>query len=275
MDATTFLLLALPVGLLMLWALRRRGTQPADEDASKPPRGDGLDTVAGWPPEATRVLTAAERQAYQMLVDALPEHLVLAQVPLSRFIRVPTRNSYHEWMRRVGQLCADLVVCDRASQVVAVVELRRPPAKEIERTRKRHERMDRVLRKAGVRVIAWNEEALPHPAAVREQVLPPPKPVKPVADTAVPPPATVRMPSAGARPAPRVVAAGTTIEAIGAAAAPPPPPAPHRPMTTLDEVLDEIDHAAPPRRSGQADPLPSTWFDDLDSAPVPLDKPRR
>ena len=81
-------------------------------------------------PQATRVLTAAERQAFEILRTALPAHIVLAQVPLARFIKVPTRNSYAEWLRRAGHLSADLVVCDRHSQVVAVVrELGLPEAR--------------------------------------------------------------------------------------------------------------------------------------------------
>ena len=85
---------------------------------------EARDTVADWMPTATRILSATERQAYDVLCQALPEHLVLAQVPLSRFIRVPTRYSYGEWLSRVGQLSADLLVCDANSQVLAVVEVR-------------------------------------------------------------------------------------------------------------------------------------------------------
>src|SRR5687767_6569828 len=90
----------------------------------EPRPAENLDTMAAWPPTATRVLTTVERQAYDVLRSALPAHMILAQVPLQRFIKVPTRNSYAEWLRRVGHLSADLLVCDRHSQVVAVVEVR-------------------------------------------------------------------------------------------------------------------------------------------------------
>lgn len=235
------LLLALALGL---WWMRRRGTGDAVE--SRPQRNEAIDTVAGWPPEPTRVLTIAEKRAMKMLCSALPEYMVLAQVPLARFIRVPTRNSYTEWMRRVGQLCADLLVCDASSQVVAIVELRRPPGKDTERTRKRHERMDRVLRKAGIRVLVWNEEALPHPDAVREQVLPKPKTL----DAA---------PAAAAPVTP--VAAGTTAAGMAAAAAG------RLPFGDTEPDPDEVFELR--------EPPASTWFDELDSQPTPLDPPRR
>jgi hypothetical protein len=95
---------------------------------------EALDTLADWEPIATRVLTTGEREAYHVLRKALPEHMILAQVPVARFIKVPTDNPYSEWLRRVGSLCADLVVCDMASQVVAVVEIRQPMSREKERS---------------------------------------------------------------------------------------------------------------------------------------------
>lgn len=239
--ALAALLLALAMGLWW-WRLRRRAGEAAE---SRPQRNEAVDTVAGWPPEPTRLLTVVERRAMKMLSAALPDHMILAQVPLARFIRVPTRNSYTEWMRRVGQLCADLLVCDASSQVVAVVELRRPPGKDTERTRKRHERMDRVLRKAGIRVLVWNEEALPHPDAVREQVLPQPKTV-----AAAPAPAAAGTP----------VAAGLAPGVAAAAAG-------QLPFGDTEPDPDEVIELR--------EPPASTWFDELESERAPLDPPRR
>jgi len=151
--------------LLLGWlAVRRRQRGGAGRAA----RNEALDTVAGWPPEAARVLTATERKAYELLNRALPDHLVLAQVPLSRFVRVPTRHSYSEWIQRVGQLSADLLVCDGGSRVLAVIDIRSP--NETERSRRRHERLARVLRASGVRVHVWTEGELPGIAEVRHVV---------------------------------------------------------------------------------------------------------
>ena len=102
---------------VLAWSMRKRGKR---RDAAYP--SDDLDTLAAWPPRATRVLNTAERQAFDLLSNALPGHMILAQVPLQRFIKVPTRNSYAEWLRRVGHLSADFVICDRRSQVIAIVE---------------------------------------------------------------------------------------------------------------------------------------------------------
>lgn len=149
--------------MLSLMAVRRR-----QRSGGRTARQEALDTVAAWPPEAARILSSSERTAYELLRRALPGFLVLAQVPLARFVRVPTRHSYNDWMQRVGQLSADLVICDVGSRVLAVVDIR--AAEETPRSRRRHERMARVLQAAGIRVHVWREGELPSASEVRSVI---------------------------------------------------------------------------------------------------------
>lgn len=153
-------------GLLMLSLMAVRRRQRGDGGRSA--RQDALDTLAAWPPEAARILSVSERQGYELLRRALPGFMVLAQVPLSRFVRVPTRHSYNDWLQRVGQLSADLVVCDVGSRVLAVVDIR--GADETARSRQRHERMRRVLEAAGIRVHVWRDGDLPSASEVRSAI---------------------------------------------------------------------------------------------------------
>jgi len=157
------LLAALISSLAMLLALslwRRRA--PAPQQA----RDDSLDTVQAWPPQAVRVMTLGERKAFEVLKRALPNHVILSQVPLSRFISVPTRNPYQQWLQRAGRLAVDVLVCDYSSRAVAAIEVR--TAEESQRGAKRHQRLVEVLRAAGVTVHEWNEDELPSIAEVRE-----------------------------------------------------------------------------------------------------------
>lgn len=127
---------------------------------------EALDTVADWQPQAARVLTVDERAALDLLRRALPaEFLVLGQVPVSRFLRVPMRHSYGDWLRRVGHLSADLLVCDACSRVLMAIDVR--ASNESERSQQRHERLARVLRAAGIRVQVWREGELPTVVEVR------------------------------------------------------------------------------------------------------------
>jgi hypothetical protein len=157
----------------LIWLWRRLTSRSPDSARAGRPRAlDAVDTVIGWPPEATRVLTLRHQRALEVLRRAVPEHMILAQVPLSHFIKVPTRHSYVEWLRRVGHVCADLMVCDSASNVVAIIEVRQADKADSERARKRQQRTERVLRAAGIPLHVWNEAYLPDPIAVRKALLP-------------------------------------------------------------------------------------------------------
>jgi hypothetical protein len=147
------------------------------------------DIVAAWPPQATALLTPAELAASALLREAMPDHLVFAQVSLSRFIRVSRRNSYGEWLQRVGTLSADLLLCDDQSRVMAVVDIISDG--DSEGSRQRHERMTRVLRTAGLPVLVWNAAKLPHIDQVREQLL---LVVTTTVSSALPPPPSSPMP---------------------------------------------------------------------------------
>lgn len=151
---------------LLTWVLLSRRSRP--EPAPKVE--EGLDTIQAWPPQAVRVMTLGERQAYEVLKRALPGHVILSQVPLSRFISVPTRNPYTLWLQRAGRLAVDLLVCDFSSRAIAAVEVR--TADESKRSAKRHQRLIQVLRAAGVQVFEWDEDELPDVTVARELFIP-------------------------------------------------------------------------------------------------------
>jgi hypothetical protein len=216
---------------------------------------DNLDTVAGWEPVTTRVLTSAEREAYHILRKALPDHVVLAQVPVARFIKVPTRNSYSEWLRRVGSLCADLVVCDMASQVIAVVEIRQPMSREKERSQSRHARMDRVLSGARIPVHVWLEGSLPGPAVAREAILG--AAIAGSGRSGYQDVTVARRDAEAASVVASMQAQSGAVQGLDVAES----------VTdlTVDQWGDDDEDAA------RKEPPPSTWFDDLDSEPMPLE----
>lgn len=221
---------ALCAALLLLTLLMRRRRQAGPRRDSA--RREALDTVQSWPPEAVRVLTVAERRAYELLRYSLPGFVVLAQVPLSRFLRVPTRHSHAEWMQRAGCLSADLLVCDAGSRVLAVIDIR--PAEQTERSRQRHERMAKVLKAAGILVQVWNEDRLPTASSVRALF-------------------------------------GAELERSSAQAAPVSQPRPHGskpmpliPVAEMEELLAAGDLAS---QDMSMEPVPSAFFDDLEMLP--------
>lgn len=209
-------------------ALRRRAAQRALASTARA----SLDTVADWPPEAVRVFSMNERQAFELLQRALPGYLVLGQVPLSRFIRVPGRHSYAAWLQRVGSLSADLIVCDSGSRVLAVIDIR--AAEESARARRRHERMARVLRAARIRVHEWREGELPSVAEVRQALAHVLQPTGP----------GLASPPGGSRPMLLT------------------------PLPDIEEVLSEGDRAAAEAAFDPAqEPVPSSFYEDNERSP--------
>jgi hypothetical protein len=232
--AAALVVVALVVAYVVVRKRARAGT--VDE------AGDRLDTVLAWPPKGTRVLNTAERQAYATLVRALPGYLVLAQVPVARFLKVPTRYSYSEWLRRLGSQCADLVVCDMATEVIAVVSVQPPVTDLSDRARKRHTRMARVLKAAEIPLHVWTSTALPSPETARELLLP--------------------------------SVAAAQVHAEARAPAVPAPPA--APTTSRPSPFDEVERdSSLDERIVMMEPPLSTWFDEFNSGPTPLPPPRR
>lgn len=245
MQGLPWILLALAIGVgapALGWWLRRREAQILSPGGLR--MAETRDTVADWPPTATRLLTGAERLAYRALLGALPDCLVFAQVPIARFLRVPTRHSYGDWLARVGQHQVDLLVCDRATAVLAAVEIR--PAQDGGRPLQRHRRLTRVLQAAGVRVAVWQEGVIPGSAqAIRDALLPP---------ELARGPARAPLATTPARP-------------------PSPPVAPATPLTRIPvgQVLqpDQPEGDTPPQEP------PTTWYSEFDdgAAPTPLPAP--
>ena len=221
LDSTAIAAL-LVSALLLSWLVARRRSS----GAPRKPVDENLDTVQAWPPQAVRVLTLPERRAYDLLRKALPGRLVLAQVPLARFISVPTRNSYSDWLTRVGRLSVDLLVCDHSSRVIAAIDIR--SGDESARSQKRHARMAEVLRSAGIAVHSWNADALPGPTDVRLLFIPDGE-------------------ATGNTETPAMTPGGKTI----------------LPVPEMHEVLAAGDEAA--LANPQFDPVSSGYFDDLDA----------
>jgi hypothetical protein len=163
--------LALWFAVHSAWPTARRWLAHRRETAStlQFTRDDELPSISQHG-TATRVMNSVEREAYMLLTTALPGRIVLAQVPLSRFIRMPAKADRRDWLQRVGALNADLLLCDARSRVLAVVDVRSVAPSE--RSQRRHERLALELKACGITVHVWREGALPTPAAVRALLAP-------------------------------------------------------------------------------------------------------
>lgn len=119
-----------------------------------------------WPFYARKPLSQPELILYHRLVKALPEHVVLAQVQLSRLIGVKKGNNYQSWINRINRMSVDFVVCNRDSGIVAVIELDDSTHQREDR-RAADAKKDRALASADVRIIRWQAKAIPDIPAIQ------------------------------------------------------------------------------------------------------------
>ena len=131
-------------------------------------RGVSVET---WPYFAKKPLTPPEQVLYFRLLKALPNHMVLAQVQLSRMLGVKKGNDYRSWLTRIHQMSADFVICAKDATVLGVVELD-DSSHQNDRRKAADNKKEQALIAAGIKVIRWQARELPDSAAIRSALLP-------------------------------------------------------------------------------------------------------
>lgn len=121
---------------------------------------------APWPFYAKKPLSSPEQVLYFRLLKAMPEHIVLAQVALSRILGVKKGNNFGEWFNRINRMSADFVLCLKDSTIVAVIELDDVSHEKADR-QAADAKKDKALRSAGIRVVRWSVKSMPDEAAIK------------------------------------------------------------------------------------------------------------
>jgi len=156
---TTVLLLGLSLAFLLVVIVRLR------------PFSGRAPSV--WPFYVKRPLSQPEQVLYHRLIRALPDHIVLAQVQVSRVLGVKKGANFHEWNNRINRLSYDFVVCSKDSTVVAAIELDDKTHESHDRATT-DEKKNKASADAGLRLLRWHVRSLPSEEAIRQDLLPPP-----------------------------------------------------------------------------------------------------
>ena len=119
-----------------------------------------------WPFYAKRPLSQPEQVLYHRLVKALPEHIVLAQVQVSRVLGVKKGFNFHEWNNRINRLSYDFVVCGKDSTVLAAIELDDKSHESTSRA-ETDKKKEKATSAANVQLIRWHVKSLPDHAAIQ------------------------------------------------------------------------------------------------------------
>jgi very-short-patch-repair endonuclease len=156
--SSIFLLLIVVIAVIVVLAILKAKSQ-----------GGAGDKV--WPFYAKKPLSKPEQVLYFRLVQALPEHIILAQVQLSRLLGVKKGNNYQTWFNRINQKSADFVVCNKDLSIVAVIELD-DATHEREDRQAADVKKDKALTSAAVRVVRWQAMSIPDIAAIQSAFMP-------------------------------------------------------------------------------------------------------
>lgn len=156
--STIIFLLVVVVAVIAILAIFKAKTQ-----------GGGADEV--WPFYAKKPLSQPEQILYFRLVQALPAHIVLAQVQLSRLLGVKKGNNYQAWFNRINRMSADFVVCNQDSSIVAVIELD-DATHQKEGRQAADAKKDKALTSADIRIVRWQAIAIPDIATIQSTLMP-------------------------------------------------------------------------------------------------------
>jgi very-short-patch-repair endonuclease len=119
-----------------------------------------------WPFYAKKPLSSPEQIVYFRLCKALPDHIVLAQVALSRMLGVKKGSNFGEWFNRINRMSADFVLCSKDATIVAVIELDDASHKKANRLAA-DAKKDKALESAGIRILRWQVNAIPNEAEIK------------------------------------------------------------------------------------------------------------
>ena len=131
------------------------------------PRQQRIDDLpAQWPLRPRLVFNPAERRLYHLLREALPNHVVLAKLPLVRVCQ-PTDAEPEQvryWFRLLGAIHINFALCDPSGRVLAAVDL--VPSRGLPSARAQRIKAA-VLQACRVRYMTCAAESLPTLVQIR------------------------------------------------------------------------------------------------------------
>lgn len=111
-------------------------------------------------------LSDAEEQLYWKLVRALPEHVILPKVAMTRILS----SSGQAARSLISSKNVDFLVCDRSFNIVAAIELE-SRSRSNQASSETEDVKTMALEKADVRYIVWKALALPSDADILQKIL--------------------------------------------------------------------------------------------------------
>lgn len=110
-------------------------------------------------------LSENEQVMYWRLVKVLPDHVIMPQVVMSQCVGTRSRPAF----ATIAQKSIDFVVCTKASEIVAAIEIDDRTHNAAGR-KKADETKNAALEKAGIQCIRWQAGKLPNETEIIEAI---------------------------------------------------------------------------------------------------------
>jgi hypothetical protein len=123
---------------------------------------------AEWPLLPRPLFGGVEEQVYHWLRQSFPEYLVLAKVPLTRFMRLKKGEDPAVWFPLINPLHVTFVVCSHKGYVLAAIDL---PAEGGSQSNSASLLKQRALKVCGVRYLTMTGRSLPNAHTIRSLLL--------------------------------------------------------------------------------------------------------
>lgn len=120
---------------------------------------------------ARKILTDNEIEFYHRIIKAVPEFIVLTQVPVGQMM-VPVvdpkkdKKTYNSLRFKMSYKISDFIICDSNFNVIVIIEL-----DDKMHDKKKDELRDALLKDAGYSTIRYQSKQKPLPATIRSDIL--------------------------------------------------------------------------------------------------------
>jgi very-short-patch-repair endonuclease len=127
----------------------------------------GAET-SGQPPyfKKKTLLDEKEQVLFHRLIEALPEHYVMAQVRLADLVGIKKGENWQSWFNKVSRKSVDFVICNKSFVVLACVELDGKTHEQEDR-QKADDTKDEALRTAGIPIVRIGANMLPPTSEIK------------------------------------------------------------------------------------------------------------
>lgn len=120
-----------------------------------------------WPLAPRTLFSGQEEQVYHFLRNAFPEYLVLAKVPLARFMRLKKGEDPNVWFPLINPLHVTFIVCTQKGFVIGALDL----PTEVNTSSSANTLKQRALQVCGIKYMSLTGSALPTAHMLRAMML--------------------------------------------------------------------------------------------------------